>query len=361
MIFKRPTIVTEETHVIVPGASRVPLGAALAVAALLTSSAWSASGGRLRVDLRTEYTDNLFHYSDSQLDDFGTANDPGERFDDIDHTSDVVARLRIRSDYTFELGKRQDLRLFLNGSWFQHAENDIADYGKVGAGIRADLTRRDELELRAEQVIDRFKKNYRLPDSATFAEASYDQTEVSLGYTRRIGKRKRRLYAGMDVRTRSRRYNDVFESRDQDAEYLGLRTAYRLGKRLDGHTSVGYGDIESETGLDGGILIDRSYEQYLVSQRFELDLRHRVDVALQVDLRRREYGTEEAADLARNGREDDYARLRLEVDKGWKNGLTFSFLAAAIENDSDRLDPTVETDETGYDEATVAIGLEYRF
>ena len=109
---------------------RVLLTAVAIVAAMPMAPVSAADGrGRIRGDLRSEYTDNLYHFSDLRLDEFGTANDPGERFDDIEDTSDVVTRLRLRTDYAWKLAKHRDLRLFLNGSWFQHLEHGVVDYG----------------------------------------------------------------------------------------------------------------------------------------------------------------------------------------------------------------------------------------
>jgi hypothetical protein len=338
--------------------------AALAVTAsavLLPTTAAGEGKLRLRGDLYSEYTDNLFHYSDRLLDAFGSTNGPGERFDDIDETEDVVTRVRLRSDYTRKLGKRRDLRFFLDGAWFAHLDNDIADYGEVATGFEVDLTKRDHLELALEAAIDRFKKNYREVDSSVFSEASYDQTDVALGYSRRIGKRKRRLSTGAELRWRDRRYNETFESRDQDGIYLDLHTGYRLSKRVDGTTAVGFGDVEIDTVLDRGIPVDRSYEQVRLSQAFDVNLKRRVDVRVALDVRQRDYQTDEVTDLARNGREDERFRFRFHLSKGFKNDLTFHLRAAYLDNDSDRQDPTLETDETGYDETTVGIGLEYRF
>jgi len=348
---------TRRTHRTLPCA----VLAVVAALPLLPAALAKDAEFRLRGDLFGEYTDNLFHYSDDQLDGFGSANGPGERFADIDDSSDVVTRLRLRSDYTRKLAKRRDLRVFLHGAWFVHLENDIADYGEIATGIVVDCTRRDRVELALERTIDRFKKNYREVDLSTFSAASYDQTDVSLGYTRRIGERGRRLSFGTELRWRDRGYNREFESRDQDGVFLGLRAGYRVSRRVDAVSAVEYGDIGTDTVPDGGIPVDRSYEQQRLSQSFEFNLRHRVDVGVSLDLRRRDYGTDEVADLARNGREDARVRLGFELSKGFKNDVSLHLRAALLENDSDRRDPTLETDETGYDETTVGIGLQYRF
>ena len=98
-----------------------------------------------------------------------------------------------------------------------------------------------------------------------------------------------------------------------------------------------------------------------MSQEFQFALRRRVDVGLRVDFRRRDYTTDVVLDGGRFDRQDDYMRFRAELSKGWKNDLELRVQAAAIDNDSERADPTVETDEAGYTETTFGIGLRYEF
>ena len=62
----------------------------------------------------------------------------------------------------------------------------------------------------------------------------------------------------------------------------------------------------------------------------------------------------------RFGREDERWRWRLGASKKLRKGLTLDGDVTYLDNDSDRLDPTVETDEVGYEEFLVMVGLRYK-
>jgi hypothetical protein len=332
---------------------------AFLVATPAANAAQKETRFRLRADALTEYTDNLFHYSDAQLDEFDQTGSTG-RFRGIDDTEDVVTRLRLRSDYRWDLGKKRDLRVLLNGAYFAHMNNDVADYYQVWAGVSLDVTRRDHLELVADQTIDRFKKNYQIRDTGIFAAADYDQTDVALAYTRDL-REQGEWDVSFGYMSRRRRFNELFDSRDQDGDYFQVGTSYRSSKLVRGETSIGLGDVDTNTEILSGIPVNRSYDQLLVTQAFVLEFDHGFDLGFDLDYRRREYSTDAVADTGRHNRVDDYFRLRIKADKELKKGLRLRFVTSFIDNDSDREDPSVETDEVGYEEFTAGVGIHYRF
>jgi len=311
-----------------------------------------------RADLISEYTDNLFHYSKRRLDEFDAEDADGERFHGLDGSSDVVTRLRLRPEYRWRPRKERELRVSLGVAYYQHARNTIADYLEISTGLEADVTKRDRLVFDVSQTIDRFGKNFKDTAADLFDAAFYDETDVRIGYTRRFGKR---WDGGADYEMRRRRYNEKFSSRDSDGDYLNLRSSYSLGNRIDAETSFSYGVIESETGIDDGIPIDRSYDERRLAQSFKLGLSYGMHLGVDGVLRSRDYTTDVQEDEGRYKRKDDYSMLRLEIGKEWKNGLSAALRGALIDSDSDRIDPTVETDETGYEESTLSVEIAYRF
>lgn len=340
----------------------VSLGALALLGSLLATPGACAekddSRFRVRGDLLSEYTDNLFHYSEQRVDEFDDRDDEGDRYFGLESPSDVVTRLRVRLDYRWNLREKQDLKVFLNASHFDHARNGIADYEEVSTGVEIDMAKRDRVEVALEHTFDRFKKNLKIASSDQFDAAFYDQTDALIGYTRRLGKE---WYAGLDYAVSSRRFNAPFQGRDFDGDYLRLRTSYALGRSIDSDTSFSYGEIDSATEMDDGILIDRSYDEMDLSQAFDFRLGQGFHIGLDLELRRRDYTTDVEEDTGRHDRQDDYWRTGAEIGREWKNGLTLALRGEILDNDSDRIDPDVETDETGYRETIVGIDVGYRF
>jgi len=314
---------------------------------------------KLRAEAVPEFTDNLFHYSEQQLDDFDAGDETGqdERFQDIDDTADMVTRARLRGDITWDLAKKRDVLLRLDGRYALHARNGIADYGSVAAHTAVDVSRHDALFAEIKYIPDRFQKNYRIPDTGTFTAAHYTQTDYTAGYQRKIHKR---WNAGAEYRHRRRRYDSPLQSRNRDGDYLRGFTDYRLAKKTWATSSLELGRVETDEAMDSGVLIDRSYEQLNVIQGFRFDLPAKTDLTLDLAYRRREATTDVVEDGGRFDRVDQRTRIRAGIDKKLGRGFTLTGRITYQDNDSDREDPTFDVDEVGYEEARVALGIVYR-
>ena len=224
-----------------------------------------SSGGKL--DARSEYTNNLWHESQQRLDQFEEEQGPGQRFYRMPSTWDIVTRLRATGSFLWKFADKRRLTLDVEGTYFFHLENNIANYGRFNSGLSYGPGKRDLIFSVLSYTPDRFKKNYRVTDSINdiFLPASYDQADFSLGYQRRL---RKKWTLGAEYRYRRRRYEPVFSDRDQDGNYLRIFTDYRPGKTVDGSTDLTLAAIDSGLGVDQGVVIDRSYDLLQIGQEF---------------------------------------------------------------------------------------------
>ena len=313
---------------------------------------------RYRVSAVSEYTDNLFHLSNDELDEFDMKQDPGEQFFDMDGTDDVVTRLRLRIDLSWKVAKKRDFELMLRGSYYTHVQNKISNYPRLDLGFRYDITRVDLLYGGIDVIVDRFWKNYKIADSIEFAPAIYDQAVATIGYARDLNKR---WVAGVEYRHRRRDYEPPLESRDRDGNYLVGYTTYDMSRWSTGETIAHYGDIDTPTELDFGIPEDRSYTELLGEQNFRFWLSLRTFLDLHLQYRQRNASTPFKEDLARYNRVDRRYRVQIAVGAELLKGLVLQGRVGYTLNESDRIDPSIITDEVGYNEATAGIGLRYQF
>lgn len=323
-------------------------------------SPWAIAGAKtdLRGDIRTGYNDNLFRLSDEQIADFDGERDPGERFFGLEDPKDLVTSARLRWDAEWKRGKKRNIELMLLAAYTLHQKNDISDYPEAAMRLRWQASKRSDVYVRLDGVFDRFWENYRIPSSLLFAPASYDQLDATLGYAREI--RKHSSWS-LELRHRDRGYAAPLKSRDRTGAYGRLAISYRLAKRIHGQTGLEIGKVDVDPVVDFATLVDRSHDQQLIDQRFRFKLPAKFSLETAIQYRVRDYTTSNSADLARFNREDSRWRTRITAEKSLGKKLDFVARATLTDNDSDRLDPTVEADEVGYEQKTFDLGLRYAF
>lgn len=312
-----------------------------------------------RGDLVFDYTDNLYRLSDDELAEFENLQDPGERFFNMPSSDDVIARLRLRGDFDWKVAKKRKVRLMLRGTYYKHQENDIRDYPRFEVALSGDLTKKDALYGSIDLIHDRFWKNLRVAATGLFVPGIYDQGDARLGYVRQL---KKRWTLGLEYRYRKRTYEPPLGARDRDGNYLAVSTDYRIAKRFDGGTVLQYGSVTTNTVTlpTSGIFVDRSYDEGLLAQRFKIGFSKHVFLDLALEYRRRNFTTDEIQDVARYDR----------VDSRWRSGFALNWevirnllLEARFrytDNDSDRIDPTADSDQLGYTETRYGFGIRYR-
>ena len=328
---------------------------ALGLSTIVAAADRGAQGG-FGGDLRTDYTDNFYRLTDEQIADFNQEQAGGERFFNMDDAEDLVTRVRLRGDLDWRLDKKRKLRLSLRGSYIFHLNNDIADYPRLESWVRWDVTKADELYGRIEAVFDRFRKNYREPSTTVFVPAVHDELDATIGYSRKVSKR---LRVGGELLHLDRKFDEPLASRDRTGDYLRVFTTYGKAKAVKGETSLEVGRVDFDPVLDFGVVVDRSYDQLRIDQEFRFKLRAKSWLQALVQYRFRSAKTNNPLDEARFDREDTRWRAELSVGKKLRKGLLLEGRVRFTDNDSERLDPTIEADEIGYQEARVGVGLRY--
>jgi len=312
----------------------------------------------LRTTLGTQFSTNPFHYSNSDLDNFDNNKGDGERFDRLESSWDFITTIEVDSTLRFPLSKRKELKVGVAGAFHTYALNTIANYGEFAARAELDITRDDRGSLEVSYTPSRFKKNYKLESSGRFEPAEYRQLELDLGYDRDISKE---WSGGISYEFQTREFNPEFDDRDRDGHSFGVHSEVRLTKEWTLEAEAVYGVFDTDTGMSGGIEIDRSFEQFLLASGVGVTLGD-WELALRVDYRRREYTTDVVADGGRYNREDDRygirfnARVKLPTD-----GLRLTTFVSWRKNDANPDDPTIPTDETGYEEFVAGFAFRYSF
>lgn len=338
--------------------------ACIALAAVLACSAPALAEKKnfkagFRGDLVFDYTDNLYRLSDAELAEFENLQDPGQRFFNMPSPDDVIARLRLRGDFDWKVAKKRQVRLMLRGTYYGHAENDIRDYPRFEMALSGDVTKKDMLYGSIDLIFDRYWKNLRVAATRLFVPGIYDQGDARLGYVRQL---KKRWTLGLEYRYRKRTYEPPLGARDRDGNYLAVSTDYRIAKRFDGGTVLQYGSVTTNTVTlpSSGILVDRSYDEGLVAQRFKIGFSKHVFLDLALEYRRRNFTTDEIEDVARYDRVDNRWRSGLALNWEVMRDLLLEARFRYTDNDSDRIDPTADSDQLGYTETRYGFGIRYR-
>ncbi len=333
---------------------------------LLTFGASAAIAGgpdfSAKADIETYYTSNLYHVSERREDQFDSQNGPQERFHDMSGPDDIVTRTGLDMEWQWQVAKKRDVGISFGGDYYFHARNAIADYLRVKGALAYDLTRRDEVKLTLEFIPDRFRKNLSLEDPVTsnkiFEPASYEQFSVCPRYLHDWNKD---WSTGVEYEYLDRNYDNPFENRDQDRHTVAGLLGYGGLKRVDITLEAGMTKTDTPKAAEFGVEVDRSYDDRFVGLKIDFNLRQNWQAELKTKYRSRDYTTSEQADGARYDRRDDLWSVNAEVGKKITKKLSAAILAGWIQNDSDRQDPTVESDEVGYDEFIFGLTAEWKF
>ncbi|MFQ5504641.1 MAG: hypothetical protein ACE5F1_07590, partial [Planctomycetota bacterium] len=179
-----------------------------------------------------------------------------------------------------------------------------------------------------------------------------------LGYERRLSKK---WTAGIGYEFRTRAFNPKFEDRDRDGHSVLARAKYRAARKVTLHSKLAYGTFDSNIGDRAGVRIDRSFEQLRFSPGVRVGL-GKWRLGLRLDYRRREFSTSEVQDRSRHNRVDDLFGVRLDARRKLPvKGLELKGFLGWQRNDASPDDPTIPSDDTGYDEFVAGIGLKFTF
>lgn len=312
----------------------------------------------VRPHVETTYSSNLYHIPKSRLDQFDTKTAPGERFYNMQGPGDLVTTVGLDGTWRYRLKKKQDLKVRLRTDYTLPMSNGLARYLDLGLRIEGELTRADRLSADFAFIPTRFKKNYShdVAGAAVFSRADYRQLSSELEFRHRFHKR---LSAGIVYEFRVRRFDTPFENRDRTSHDVLGYTELGFGKKVDAGLAVGAGQANSPAGEEFSVTVDRSFRTIQGKVWVDVDLRKHWDLALYGKFRVRNYLTKEIADLAHYNRSDPRVKLGLEATKRMSKSLRLTLGTDWVYSDSNREDPTLNTDEAGYRGVTVGLGLAY--
>jgi hypothetical protein len=222
-----------------------------------------------KVALRVIYDDNIIHYSDGDLGDFGEQFNPGKFL--VQSADDFIFRPRLDFRMRTErlTGKRLEVR-FVASNWFYKA-NDIKNNRSFNLRFKHPLFGRDYLELILYHAPEQYLRSFRdrPPNTPTsvpleYTDFRYTSNSVNLTYWRRLSNK----FRGRIALGRSERYyNQAFMENDnwewRFGGYLDWRFHRRLklrGEYVYSHVTARAADEigESIENTDNG---DGSYER----------------------------------------------------------------------------------------------------
>ncbi len=331
--------------------------------ALINSIAFAGDPDiNIDVGVKTYYTSNLYHVSEKREDQFDDKDGQDERFHDMESPDDFVTSPGFDITGKWDIAKKRDLEISFGADYYLHAQNTIADYLRLQAGMAYDLTRDDKINLGFKLIPDRFRKNLSLEEPDTgdkiYRRADYQQFNIGPRYMHDWNSD---WATGLEYEYSDRNYESPFENRDRERHTVVALVEYDGLKRIDISLGVGLSTTQTPKNSEFGIEVDRSNDDIFTELEFDFNLPHRWEAKFGTKYRHRNYTSDEPADTARYNRVDDLWALGVEMGKWLNKDFFVAFEAGWALNDSNRDDPTVEADEVGYEEYTIGINAEWQF
>ncbi len=219
---------------------------------------------KLFTELDTEYTDNVYGMTDEQISKMNE-NDPDDllngRYADMDSMSDyiIAPRIGIRWDTAGLFGG--DLKV---SSWLRYnlyTKNSDSSYPEVKVELKNSAGKKGAVILEGSFLYGYRKKNYLSAvndsngnenisgDERIYSEATYDEYEFRLGYRHEFIDDKDEILSGFDIEPFSgysvRSYNSLFQNRDKDTFFGGLKIGFEFLNKIDLGITYKYEDVSS--------------------------------------------------------------------------------------------------------------------
>jgi hypothetical protein len=236
----------------------------------------------------------------------------------------------------------------------------VRDYLELDLPIAWEVTRDDRIKLSGSWIPRRIKKRLELDvgGNDVFRKADFSQIDVALGWKHRFGKL---LALEVSVAARSRDFGSDFSDRDLLGYSAALAGEWKLIKWLAVSLEISVADVETDTGLDGAVVTDRSYRTAEIRPGVEVKVPMGFRIKLGGRFRLKDFTTSERLDLTRHRRTDELTVWELEVSRKVVRGVVVALFVDGRRNRSDREDPNSESDEEGYEETTFGFSVSAKF
>jgi|WetSurMetagenome_2_1015567.scaffolds.fasta_scaffold22860_2 hypothetical protein len=218
---------------------------------------------KLYAETGFEYSDNVFLLTDSQILKMELNNQENVtsgRFKDMDSLSDIIIEpvvgFKINSDGLMN-GK---LRFVSSITYNYYMKNDKSSYPEGKLKLSNSIGKRGDLILEGCFVSGFFKKNYlssvndanhngNIPrDERAYSSAVYDEYEGLIAYDYKIIKKHKGM-RGLNVEPflgfHNRKYNSIFNNRDQGIIFGGIGAVLETALKFDIAVTYQYEDVSS--------------------------------------------------------------------------------------------------------------------
>lgn len=256
----------------------------------------------LRLELKTNYDDNILRYSQRDIDRFieGTEYHPSRLTTHDDWKNDFRLKLYLDGPRIF----RQQLKIRYFGKFSSFYRNPFNNYTTHTLLLSQRLVRRLEVHFKYFYMPDYYLREYRDHDLDEYQGCSFDNHQARLGLTCKPLK-----YTEITLQAEYEQlyYNEYFTEYDSESWLYELELSRRFGRNTTLVFSCGFkisdniGYIASQASVLNPLVQedteygDSSYEADI----YQLEIRHRcrklmgedTDLKFQYKLRRRYYST----------------------------------------------------------------------
>jgi hypothetical protein len=207
---------------------------------------------KLYVETGFEYSDNVFRLTDSQISKLEANNSEDSisgRFKGMDSVSDVI----IKPSAGFKLNSSSPLggkfRLTSSVTYNYFLKNDKSSYPEGKLRLSNSIGKNDNLIMEGNFLSGFFKRNYlsgvndlndngNIPrNERIYSSATYDEYEGMVAFEHVIIKKKHKKISGLEVEPfigfHNRKYNSVFNNRDQKIVFGGLEAALEIAAKFE--------------------------------------------------------------------------------------------------------------------------------
>ncbi len=328
---------------------------------LITTTHAHAAAPDLRAEagLRVRYDDNVFQYSDRNLNRFS----PGtiEKFRTLDSTDDIIVTPSIDIRATWK--SRYTTRLFTGVDLNQYTKNTDRSSQTYTLGVTQRLPHDTGLTLRYRFVPTHL--GWRLADppnqpapssSWTYANAELSSSEWRLAVDYDLN---RILSAELYGAWATKDYNAAFNERDITVQEVGLSGTVKFRREVAVKLGLAHETGDAAGAGDASINSDTSYRQWSVLLKPTISPTRDWDVALTYEYQQRDFTSALIGDSNYYQREDTTQTVGLDSTVRISKGVKLRADYDHIQRSSNQNGTDLEFGD--YTEQRVSVGAEYRF
>jgi opacity protein-like surface antigen len=309
---------------------------------------------RAEAGLRIRYDDNVFQYSNRNLDRFSPST--LNKFATLESSDDVIVIPSIDVRATWK--GRYATRAFAGVDLNQYTKNKDRSSPTYTLGVTQHLGRDTALTLRHRFVPTHL--GWRLADppnqTAAYANAELSSAEWRLAVDHDLNRiLSTELYGAWE----DRNYNAAFNERDITVKDVGLSGTVKLRRAIALRLGVARETGDAAGAGDAAVNSDTSYRQWSVRLRPTISPTRDWDLGLAYEYRRRDFTAALPADTNYFGREDTTHAVGVDSTVQLRKGVDLRADYDHIRRTSNKSGADLEFGN--YTEQRITAGIDYRF